>query len=82
MTDAILTTYSNTKVKVSRVCTISCSVTMLECFSSFSNEASRIAVNGAPSSSCSRISFNATTWFVKLLRKEKKRKKLYQKKKN
>lgn len=61
-----LTTYSNTNVSVSRVWTISCSVTMFECFNSFSSDASRIAVNGAPSSSCSLISLSATTWFVKL----------------
>lgn len=64
--DAIHTTYSKTKVNVSRVWTISCSVTMFECFSSFNSDASRIAVNGAPSSSCSLISFSATTWLVKL----------------
>lgn len=46
-----LTTYSKTKVSVSRVCTMSCKVTTLLCFSSFNNEASRIAVKGAPSSS-------------------------------
>lgn len=61
-----LTTYSNTNVNVSRVWTISWSVTIFECFSSFNSEASRIAVNGAPSSSCSLISLSATTWFVKL----------------
>lgn len=62
----ILTTYSNTKVSVSRVWTMSCNVTMFECFNSLSRDASRIAVNGAPSSSWSLISFNATTWCVKL----------------
>lgn len=64
---SLLTTYSNTKVNVSRVWTISCSVTIFECFNSFSKDASRMAVNGAPSSSCSLISFSATTWFVKLV---------------
>lgn len=62
----VLTTYSNTKVKVSRVWIMSWSVTMFECLSSFSKDASRIAVNGAPSSSCRRISFKAITWFVRL----------------
>lgn len=46
-----LTTYSKTNVSVSRVCTMSCKVTTLLCFSSFNNDASRIAVKGAPSSS-------------------------------
>lgn len=62
----ILTTYSKTKVSVSLVWTMSCSVTIFACFNSLSRDASRIAVNGAPSSSCSLISFNATTWWVKL----------------
>lgn len=66
-----LTTYSNTNVSVSLVWTISWSVTMLACFNSFKSEASRMAVNGAPSSSCSLISFSATTWFVKLRKKQK-----------
>lgn len=61
-----LTTYSNTNVKVSLVCTMSWSVTIFACFNSFKRDASRIAVNGAPSSSCSLISFSATTWFVRL----------------
>lgn len=43
----VLTTYSKTKVSVSRVWTMSCSVTMLLCFSSFSSEASRMAVRSA-----------------------------------
>ena len=43
---------------------------MLLCLSSFSKEASLMAVKGAPSSSCNLISFNATTCFVKL-KKEK-----------
>ena len=58
---ALLTTYSKTNVSVSLVWTMSCRVTMLACFNSLSRDASRIAVNGAPSSSCSLISFNATT---------------------
>lgn len=61
-----LTTNSNTNVSVSLVWTISCRVTMLACFSSLSRDASLIAVNGAPSSSCSLISFKATTCCVKL----------------
>ena len=39
---------------------------MLLCLSSFSKDASLMAVKGAPSSSCNLISFNATTCFVKL----------------
>ena len=61
-------TYSNTKVKVSRVWIISWRVTMLLCLSSFRRLASRMAVNGAPSSSWSLISFNATTWLVRWLK--------------
>ena len=66
ITGGTLTTYSKTKVKVSLVWTISWRVTMFACFNSFKSDASRIAVNGAPSSSWSLISFRATTWFVKL----------------
>ena len=66
-----LTTYSKTKVSVSLVWTMSCSVTMLACLSCFSKDASRIAVKGVPSSSWSRISFNATTCCVKLPNKRK-----------
>ena len=43
--------------------------TMLSCLSSFSNEISRMAVDGTPSSSCSsRMRFRATTLSVVLLR--------------
>lgn len=58
---SILTTYSKTNVSVCLVWMISCNVTILECLSSLRREASRIAVNGAPSSSWSLISFKATT---------------------
>ena len=61
-----LTTYSKTKVNEFRVWMMSCRVTMLLCLSSFNSEASRMAVKGVPSSSCSRISFKATTCWVKL----------------
>ena len=37
----ILTTSSNTKVKVSGVCIMSCKVTMLECFNPFNKEAGK-----------------------------------------
>lgn len=61
-----LTRYSKTNVRVDRVCTMSWSITILECFRSFKRDASRMAVNGVPSSSWGRISFRATTWFVRL----------------
>ena len=62
----LLTTYSKTKVSEDLVWMMSCSVTMLVCFNSLRSDASRMAVKGAPSSSCRRISFRATTWFVRL----------------
>lgn len=65
-----LTTYSKTKVSVSLVWMMSWRVTMLACFSCFKSDASRMAVKGAPSSSCSRISFSATTWFVRLRKQD------------
>ena len=64
----VLTTYSKTKVNEFLVWIMSWRVTMLLCLSSLRREASLIAVKGVPSSSWSRISFNATTCCVKLKR--------------
>ncbi|KAE9531553.1 hypothetical protein AGLY_010759 [Aphis glycines] len=67
-TTLILTTYSKTNVSVSRVCTMSCKVTTLLCFSSFNNEASRIAVKGAPSSSCNKQQIHTPNAEYRLVR--------------
>lgn len=63
-----LSRYSNTNVRQRSVWMMSCSVTMFACFKFFSRDTSLIAVQGAPSSCSSRISFNATRFSVSLLR--------------
>jgi len=56
--------YSNTSVNLVLVWMMSCNVTTLACFKVFSNDASRIAVKGVPSSELRDISFKATSWPV------------------
>ena len=65
--DVVLTRYSKTSVRDLSVWMMSCSVTMLACFRSFSKDTSLIAVQGAPSSCSSLISFRATRLSVSLL---------------
>ena len=55
-----ISTYSKMRVREREVWMMSCSVTMLACLRSFRREISRMAVQGAPSSCSSLISFRAT----------------------
>ena len=66
-----LTTYSMTNVSAVFVWMMSWRQTMFACFKPFRSDASLIAVKGAPSSCCRRISLSATTCWLTLKERER-----------